>query len=239
MVGAIWFLWRKGGILAGAFRSGRPDCQSSALPQVGVVYNRVNGSGLFPCADSPLTAGIAGPFYLSARIRARPADRWAGRSDGQQRFARGRRWRNLRRALAIGCFFSGADAPGPERTLLLNCLAWLASAPSLTESAMAETRRMAELEFLRREKIYDYTLNERGPDHGAGIIPAAKNRLESALLSRLFRLDYILPHCPALQRPSCWYAAGIGTGPSRPQGNYEEARGKSTRSRLCPALNSR
>ena len=62
---------------------------------------------------------------------------------------------------------------------------------------MAETRRMAELEFLRREKIYDYTLNERGPDHGAGIIPAAKNRLESALLSRLFRLDYILPHCPA------------------------------------------
>lgn len=188
------------GILAGAFRSGYVRTANRPLfPQIGAVYNRVNGSGLFPCADSPLTAGIAGPFYLSAWdhmvVQPGPMGRtFLTDSSGLPVGVYGEIYGG--RYIAIGCFFSGADAPGPERTLLLNCLAWLASAPSLTESAMAETRRMAELEFLRREKIYDYTLNERGPDHGAGIIPAAKNRLESALLSRLFRLDYILPHCP-------------------------------------------
>ncbi len=229
----IDFVAQGKGILAGAFRSGYVRTANRPLfPQIGAVYNRVNGSGLFPCGDSPLTAGIAAPFYLAAWdhliVQAGPLGRTflvdsSGLPVGVYGEIHGGRY------IALGCFI-GSDAAsdsmqGPERPLLLNCLAWLAAAPALTPAEMAETRRAAELEFLRREKIYDYTLNDRGPDHGAGIIPAAKNRLEAALQSRLARLDYAWPHCPdAARARTAGMRQELELARSTLERNYEEVR---------------
>ncbi len=229
----IDFVAQGKGILAGAFRSGYVRTANRPLfPQIGAVYNRVNGSGLFPRGGSPLTAGIAVPFYLTAWdhliVEVGPLGRTfledsSGCPVGVYGEIHGGRY------IALGCFI-GSDAAsasmqGPERVLLLNCLAWLASAPALTAEEMAETRRAAELEFLRREKIYDYTLNDRGPDHGPGIMPAVKNRLEAALQSRLARLDDAGPHCPDAARAR---AAGVRQELELARAtlarNYEEAR---------------
>jgi len=70
-------------------------------------------------------------------------------------------------------------------------LDWLAAAPKLTDAERARHHAQAELDFLRRERLLDWTLNERGPDRGPGIIPAIRNRLAVPLQSRQYTLDYL------------------------------------------------
>ncbi|MDD5676535.1 MAG: HEAT repeat domain-containing protein [Kiritimatiellae bacterium] len=204
----IDFLAQGKGILAGAFRSGYTRTGNRPLfPQIGAVYNRVQGSGVYPRGSGPLIAGIAAPFFLSSwdhlLVQTGPlGEVFLTDSSGLPVGVSGEIYGG--RYIALGSFI-GMDAKteamqGSERILFLNCIGWLAAAPKMTAAEMVETRRAAELEFLRREKLSDYTLNERGPDTRAGIIPELKNRWEAQLQSRQYRLAYALPYCTGADR---------------------------------------
>ena len=194
----IDFVAQGKGILAGAFRSGYCRTNNRPLfPQIGAVYNRISGSTVYPEGDSALVAGIDKPFFLSSYDHMVAKVGNTGKvflvdSDGLPVGVSGELYSG--RYAIIGAFigFEAKTAPmeGPEKTLFLNCVKWLASAPKLSEAQTSETRKAAELEFLRREKIYDYTLNERGPDAGPGVIVRRKDALEVPLAARKYRLEY-------------------------------------------------
>ncbi len=193
----IDFVAQGKGVLAAAFRGGYVRTGNRPIfPQIGIIHNRVNGTGIFPSGDSPLLEGINEPFYISAWdhmvVKTGPRGKiFLTDSSGLPVGVSGEIYGG--RYILLGAFI-GTDAKkhamlGHEKTLFLNCIAWLLAASELPADDIKAYRQGAELDFLRMEKILDYTLDERGPDYGPGVIPEIKYQLASALHSRKFRLE--------------------------------------------------
>jgi len=186
------------GLLAGAFRSGYVRTASRPMfPQVGATYNRVNGAFISAYGDSELAKAIDQPFcpggwdHLVVKVGSLGKVFAVNGSDpvGVYGEVYGGRY------LVFGAFL-GADAKtnamaGTSRQVLLRSIEWLANARKLSEAEKSRNQAQAELEFLRREKIWDLTLNERGPDRGPGFIPAAYNAYLQMIESRLYTFQFL------------------------------------------------
>ena len=97
---------------------------------------------------------------------------------------------------------------GTPRNVLLKSVKWLAGAPKLSDAEKAKQQAQSDLDFLRRERIWDWTLNERGPDRGVGIIPTLRNLLAVPLESRLYTLQYMSGHLSGSRLAACQAAEG-------------------------------
>ncbi|MDP6114746.1 MAG: HEAT repeat domain-containing protein [Planctomycetota bacterium] len=198
------------GILAGAMRSGYVRTSNRPLlPQVGATYNKVNGSYVWAKGDSPLAKAIDQPFCPGSWdhmvVKLGPLGKVFAVSDvdpvGVYGEVHGGRY------VIFGAFI-GIEAKtklmqGTPRRALLAMLDWLADVPELTDAQKAKNQAQADLEFLRRQKLYDWTLNERGPDRGPGVIPQVRNRLAVSVESRQFTLDYMAQHLSGRMLKQC------------------------------------
>ena len=186
------------GILAGAFRSGYVrTANRPLLPQVGATYNRVNGPWISAFGDSDLSKAIDQPFcpggWDHLVVKVGPLGKVFATSGedpvGVYGDVHGGRY------LIFGGFI-GMDAKtepmqGTPRQALLKMLEWLAAAPKVSDADKARHQAQADLEFLRRERLWDWTLNERGPDRGCGLIPSVRDRLAVSMESRQYALEYM------------------------------------------------
>ena len=186
------------GILAGAFRSGYVRTANRPLfPQVGATHNRVNGPWISAFGDSDLAKAIDQPFcpggwdHLVVKVGPLGKVFAVNGSDpvGVYGDVYGGRY------LIFGAFI-GMDAKtepmqGTPRRAFLKMIEWLAATPKLPDADRASHQAQADLDFLRRERLWDWTLNERGPDRGIGVIPSVHNRLATSLESRQYLLQYM------------------------------------------------
>ena len=186
------------GMLAGAFRSGYVrTANRSLLPQVGAVYNRVNGPVITAFGDSELAKAIDQPFcpggWDHLVVKVGPLGKVFATSGGDPVGVYGEIYGG--RCLVFGVFL-GMDAKtepmtGTPRNVLLKSVEWLAGAPKLSDAEKAKQQAQADLDFIRREKLWDWTLNDRGPDQGPGILYEIRNSLAVPLESRQFTLRYM------------------------------------------------
>lgn len=194
----VGFVAEGKGVLAGAFRSGYTrTCNRPFFPEVGATYNRVNGPWIVGAGDSVLAKAIDKPFcpggwdHLVVKVGAKGKVFAVSGNDpvGVYGEVYGGRY------LVLGAFI-GMDAKsnameGTARQVLLKSVDWLAGAPRLSDAEKAKQKTSADLDFLRRERTWDWTLNERGPDRGSGVIPSLRNLLAVPLESRLYTLQYM------------------------------------------------
>ena len=186
------------GILAAAFRSGYVRTANRPLfPEVGATYNRVNGPWVSAFGDSDLAKAIDQPFcsgnWDHLVVKVGPLGKVFAVTGEDPVGVYGDVYGG--RYLIFGGFI-GMDAKtepmqGTSRRVLLKMLEWLAAAPELAEADKAKHQAQADLDFLRRERLWDWTLNERGPDRGCGLIPSVRDRLAIPLQSRQYALQYL------------------------------------------------
>ncbi|MDD5677396.1 MAG: HEAT repeat domain-containing protein [Kiritimatiellae bacterium] len=198
------------GILAGAFRSGYVRTANRPLfPQVGATYNRVNGPYLCASGDSDLAKAIDQPFcpggWDHLVVKVGPLGKVFAVSGNDPVGVYGDVYGG--RYVVFGAFL-GMDAKteamqGTARQVLLKSMEWLAGAPKLSEADKAQQQAQADLDFLRREKIWDWTLNERGPDRSPGILPQIRIALAIPLESRQYTLQYMSQYLSGKQLEKC------------------------------------
>ncbi|MDD5679415.1 MAG: hypothetical protein PHW60_15715, partial [Kiritimatiellae bacterium] len=202
------------GILAGAFRSGYSRTANRPLfPEVGATYNRVNSPFVSARGDSELAKAIDQPFCPGSwdhlNVKVGPLGKVFAVNGEDAIGVYGEIYGG--RYLVFGAFI-GADATnapmqGTARSVLLKSLDWLTSAPKLSDGEKTKLQSRADLDFLRREKTYDWTINERGPDRGPGILPQIRNQLAIALESRLYSLQYMCTYLSGKPLDDCRAAA--------------------------------
>ena len=184
------------GVLAGGFRSGYPRTANRPLfPEVGCAHNKPDGSFLFAHGKHSILKGFSGPLCCEFRdhvvLKKGPLGQvFLVDVDGLPVGIAGEVL-NGRYAM-LGMFIAISKElkvlPGDLRTLFVNSIRWLAGAKRLKGEELARSRREAELHFLRRDKILNYTIEERGPDRTAGLIPRAKYMIEVPLDSLRYQL---------------------------------------------------
>ena len=218
------------GILAGAFRSGYVRTSNRPLfPQVGATHNRVNGPYVSGHGGSDLAKAIDRPFcpggWDHLVVKVGPAGKVFAVSSGDPVGVYGEVYGG--RYLVFGAFI-GIDAKtepmqGTGRQVLLAMLDWLNAAPKLNDQQKAQQQAQAELDFLRREKLYDWTLNERGPDRNPGVLPTVRNRLAIPLESRQFTLEYLSQYLSGENLAECRDAARtLGQAVGTLNANYQK-----------------
>ena len=186
------------GILSSGFRSGYSRTASRPLfPQVGATHNRGNGSLIEGFGDSPLARAIKEPFSAGGwdhmTLAVGPAGKAFAQCAGDPVGAHGEIYGG--RYIALGAFIGG-NAPsngmtGVEKDVFLAMMNWLNGAPKRSDAEVAKARAQAELDFLRRERTWDWTFDARGHEYGPGIIPGARHKAAGVLESRIYRLEYI------------------------------------------------
>jgi len=185
------------GVLAGAFRSGYVRTATRPLfPQVGATYNRVDGAFISAYGNSELAKAIEQPFTPGSWdhlvVKLGPLGKVFAINGTDPVGVYGEVYGG--RYLVFGAFL-GMDAgsnvmQGVQRNLLLKSMEWLAAAPKLSAADKVKQEVQADLDFLRRERVWDWTLNERGPDNGAGLIPKKLGAFQSVLESRLYTFQF-------------------------------------------------
>ena len=224
------------GILAGAFRSGYVRTANRPFfPEVGATYNRVNGPYVSGHGDSELAKAIDQPFcpggWDHLVVKLGPKGKVFAVSGKDPVGVYGEVYGG--RYLIFGAFI-GIDAKtepmqGTARRALLTMLDWLNAAPKLSDAKKAEHQAQADLDFLRREMLCDWTLDERGPDRGLGLLPNVRNGLAVPLESRLYTLQYMSQHLSGRQGKQCRSEAkALGKAVAKLRRNYEKERARVT-----------
>ncbi|NLB56236.1 MAG: hypothetical protein GX811_10825 [Lentisphaerae bacterium] len=85
---------------------------------------------------------------------------------------------------------------GVARDLLLYVVNWLTSAPQRTPDQIKASQQQADLEFLRRERTWDWTLADRGPDNKMGVIPTEAFKLMRMLDGVRARINVSISEIP-------------------------------------------
>ncbi|NLB54428.1 MAG: hypothetical protein GX811_01440, partial [Lentisphaerae bacterium] len=186
------------GILAGAFRSGWVRTANRPLfPEVGAVYNRVNGPFVSPYGKSELARAIDKPFcpggwdHLVVDVGPKGKVFAVNGDDPVGVFGEVYGGRYVVFGAFIGMDAKTEPMPETDGNALLAMLDWLAFAKKLSPKAVAKHQNKAELDFLRRELIIDWTQDSRGPDRGSGVLPQVYHTYTLPLESHLYTLRYM------------------------------------------------
>jgi len=81
---------------------------------------------------------------------------------------------------------------GPAQQLFLACMDWLAAAPVLAAAERDRQQALADLDFLRMEKLHDWTL-DKSWECRFGLVPETRSQLAMPLERRLYALQQLSP----------------------------------------------
>ncbi|NLB54964.1 MAG: hypothetical protein GX811_04225, partial [Lentisphaerae bacterium] len=186
------------GILAGAFRGGYTRTANRVfLPEIGEIYNRVGSPWVEGYGDSELAKAIEEPMTAGGFdhlvVKPGPYGKIFAVSANDPIGAYGEVYGG--RCVIFGVFL-GLDAKtepmtGSPKKVLLAIMDWLNSAKKPNDAELQKNRDLADCEFLRREKRWDWTFNDRGPDRSASALPAMRDKKAVELEGRMFRLQYM------------------------------------------------
>ena len=199
-----------GGVLLTGFRGGYVRSATRPMfPEIGVVHNRLSSSWLDPVGSSivakafqgaPLPAGAGDHLVLKVGPKGEVFAANSGDPVGALGDFHGGR------VIVYGAHFNhspGDDSSEVNDRLLLAMLAYLTGAEKPAEAAAEKAADAAEADFIRRETMMNLTLDERGPDTKAGIIPSARDWFTAETESLAYKLDYFAGFVSAKSAAKC------------------------------------
>lgn len=198
---------RGGGVVFSMFRCGVAARSSirPAFPEIAWAYNKSNGPGIV-IADTnhPIVKGLPEkfmtPFWDHAVMRLGPEGRIVARdSNDDISIACGQVGKG--RVVFIGPWIGlGRDGkatypllPNDEK-LLLNSIEWLTANSARETRVDNEISEEVRLKVLRRERIWDWTHDERGFDSKPGMLAAQMFEEQALLNDLLCRTKGLIPY---------------------------------------------
>lgn len=198
------------GVLAAGFRSGYVRTANRPMfPEIGEVFNRVTSSWIGPHGESELAKAFNGKAFASGGhdhlcIRI---GKWGTQfcsSGGDAVGSFGDYYHG--RVVVYGGHFmyqmvdeTRADA---ER-LFLAVLKYLSGSPKVSAAEAELAKGKAELALLRRELLWTYTADDRGPDRRPGLLTEIRDNLSSEPDAVAYRLDYYANFLPKGDAAKC------------------------------------
>lgn len=186
-----------GGVLLAGFRGGYVRSANRPMfPEIAAVHNRLSSPWLDPVGDSilakafcgrPLPAGAGDHLVLKMGEKGRVFAANSGDPVGAYGDF------HCGRVIVYGAHLSyspGDDSSEMNGRLVSAMMTYLADAKKPSESAAAKAADEAESDFIRRERIMDLALDERGPDRKAGVIPVQRDWFTAETESLACKLDY-------------------------------------------------
>lgn len=204
-----------GGVLLCGYRGGYPRTANRPMfPEVAEVNNRLSSGWLFPEGDSMLAKAFGGKPLLAGSgdhltLKMGPdGTSFVGNSGDAvgacSDFGFGR-------VIVYGGHFSyspGDDMSVENDRIFLAALKYLTGRKKPSAAAAAKAADEAEARFIRRERMWDLTLDERGPDSMAGIIPMARDSVIAVPESLAFKLEYFAGFLGGDDAKKCLATAG-------------------------------
>ena len=202
------------GVLAGGFRSGYVRTANRPMfPEIGMAHNRVNGPWISATGDAPFAKAFGGKtlsfgghdhLVLKGGEWGRP---FAMSAEDPCGFYGDYR---LGRVIAFGggFFYTLDDITHDDmERILIAMVEWLAAAPKPTPEAAAKAADEAERTLIRRELLWDWTGEDRGPDRQPGFVPAERDRVTSAPDALRFKLAHFAKFLSPADAAKCRAAA--------------------------------
>ena len=203
-----------GGALVTAFRGGYTRTANRPMfPEVAEVYNRLSSSWIFPSGNSEIAKAFGGKAVSAGSgdhltIKVGPKGTVFAENSGDPVGALGDFGEG--RVIVYGGHFSyspGDDTSADNDRLLLAMVDYLSSRGKPSPDKAAKAADKAEASFIRRERMWDLTLDERGPDRAGGIIPTARNRAIAIPESLAYKLEYFAGFLDKSDAKKCRAAA--------------------------------
>jgi hypothetical protein len=191
---------RGGGVIFSMFRcgwAGRSGIRP-IFPEIAQAYNKSNGPGMVVVDKThPITKGLPEkfmtPFWDHAVMKLGPNGKTLVIDSGDEvalccgQLGKGRgvfigQW--------IGINKDGGSSyplPANDKTILLNSIRWIVSAPDRNLGGDKVVSDEVKLKLLRREKTLEWTHEERGVSWNAGIFTKTMYPIEEKLDDLVFR----------------------------------------------------
>lgn len=186
-----------GSVILAGFRGGYPRTANRPMfPEVAEVYNRLSSSWIFPSGNSdiakafggvPVTAGSGDHLTL----KVGPKGTAFAENSGDVVGAFGEV--GYGKVIVYGGHFAYNvvdDTREGNEKLVLAMLKYLTDKKKVSPELAAKAADEADCNFVRRERMWDLTLDERGPDEKAGIIPMARDSISTVTESLAHKLNY-------------------------------------------------
>jgi len=180
------------------------------FPQVGITSDYVAGLFITPFGTNELAKTMNEPLVLAKcriRVKAGPVGTGFAASGEDLVGVYGPVYGG--RYILFGGAFNSMEmtkkdlAGGVAQQLLLACMDWLASAPALTAAEKSQQQAQADLDFLRVEKLSDWTHHEDRWLGQLSLIPEVRYRLALLLEKRQFALNDLGRTCSGENRAHC------------------------------------
>ena len=185
------------GILLSGFRSGYVRTANRPMfPEIGAVYNRISSAWIGPEGDSPMAAAFGGQARIFSGVDhlcVKPGP--LGKpfcSSGDDIVGTYGEFYNGRVVVFGAHFMYQIVDETKEHTekILFAILKYLSTQRQVMPVDTA--LRKAEADFIRREMLYTYTLDDRGPDRKPGIYPAIRDKALSEVQALAYKLEYFI-----------------------------------------------
>ena len=182
-------------ILLSGFRSGYVRTANRPMfPEIGAVYNRLSGAWVSPVGDSPLAKvfgsevnAFSGKDHLAIKV-----GEWGTpfcKSDDDIVGVFGDYYNG--RVIVFGCHFAYQivdETRDLSEKLLFASLDYLTKAKP--KMPVREAVQKAEREFIRREALWTYTADDRGPDRRPGLLVALRDKATSEPEALAYKIEY-------------------------------------------------
>ena len=199
-----------GGVILSGFRGGYTRTANRPMfPEVAEVYNRLSSSWIFPFGNSdlaksfkgkPVTAGSGD--HLTLKVGKNGNVFAVNSGDPVGAFGEV----GYGRVIVYGghfAYYVGDDTSDSNERLLFAMLKYLTDVKKPSAEKAMVAADLAEANFIRRERMLDLTLDERGPDTTAGVIPMARDTITSVPEALAYKLDYFAKFLPKKEAEEC------------------------------------
>jgi hypothetical protein len=192
------------GVLLSGFRSGYVRTANRPMfPSIGCTYNRLSSPWIGPMGNNFLARLFDGKMipssgsdHLAIKVGESGTPFCASSKDVVGVY--GEYFSG--RVIVFGGHFmfsdEMSDAEKVLKKILLKSLDYLSGGKKLSKEDAAFVLREAESEFLQREILLSWTLDDRGPDRRPGVIPEVRDSVLSKPEALAFQLDYLLSYFP-------------------------------------------
>lgn len=186
-----------GGVALVGFRGGYPRTANRPMfPEIATVENRLSSAWLFPVGESSIAKAFGGKALLGGSgdhltLKMGPMGKVFAENSGDAVGAYGDF--GCGRVVVYGGQFSYSpkdDMSQENDRILLAILDYLTSPARQSDAKRKAQSDIAESRFIRRERMWDLTLDERGSDRKAGIIPMARDGITAVPEALAFKLEY-------------------------------------------------
>ncbi len=206
----IRYAAKGGGILMTGFRGGYVRSANRPMfPEIGAVHNRLSSSWLDPVGSSIVAKAFGGTSLPAGAgdhlvLKLGPKGETFAANSGDPVGAVGAFYNG--RVVVYGAHFMyspGDDLSALNERLFLAMLDYLTQQKKPDAASAAKAAGDAECDFIRRERMWDLTLDERGPDAKAGVIPSRRDWYTAETEAYAYKLGYFAGFVPAKDAKRC------------------------------------